>query len=184
MFNFICFVVLYSVIKTIETNLIQFNFSLGEQAQIYTSLLATIVAIIYLDHIFNDSIEYKKIKMSKIGKIISTVFILSVTYSFFIMLTNMLNPISCDPTTNENVQANKNTQSSDTPNNSNEQLNGNNQYLNNSKTSNSKNNNDNPVQTNKQDNINIQNYTTKSKLIHFNGKILNPHLTKDRKSVV
>ena len=150
LFNIICFIVLVSLVNCIEFNLTNYDLIIGEHAQIYTFLFSVIIAMIYLEHTVTDNIEINKIKMNKLSKILSIIFITSITYSFFIYITNVFNPISCDPTSSENYQVNRNNQQSDVTNN--EQSNGNFQSSNN-KDSNSN------IQSNNQTNVNNQIFT-------------------------
>nr|YP_010470530.1 hypothetical protein N4M07_mgp034 [Inonotus hispidus]UVF38018.1 hypothetical protein [Inonotus hispidus] len=123
LFNIICFIVLGSLVNLIENNLINYDITIGEHAQIYTYLISVIIAMIYLDHTVSDNIEINKVKMNKLGKLLSIIFITSITYSFFIYITNVFNPILCD-TTNDNQQINnQQVESSNTSNNVNNQTN-------------------------------------------------------------
>lgn len=123
-YNIICFVVLTPTVLAIENNIIDFNNIIGVQAQIYSYLLSVIFALMYLDHTYSDKIEYNKLKLSNTSKILSITFIFFIAYLYFIAITNIFNPILCEPTSGESPNINQDPQTSNIPNK--EQDNGNN----------------------------------------------------------
>lgn len=109
--------------------------------------------------------------MSKTGKLLSSIFVFSITFSLITILTNIFNPILCEPTSSDNHQINRNTQNSDIPNN--DQSNGNNQTSNkDSATSTPRTYENKFIQNNSQANVNIQTFNSYSLII--NGKDVNP----------
>lgn len=113
-----------------EDNLYLFNNVLGEHVNIFSILISSLLALMYIDYISEDEIKFSKINLSKIGKIIHFIVIVSVTWSILILFSNLIifKPILCDTTDSDNQQTNQNTQNSN--NNSNAQTNGNNQTSN------------------------------------------------------
>nr|YP_010470531.1 hypothetical protein N4M07_mgp033 [Inonotus hispidus]UVF38019.1 hypothetical protein [Inonotus hispidus] len=170
-FNIVCFIVLISLVNCIEINLINYDLTIGEHTQIYTYLFSIIFAVIYLEHTITDNIDFNKVKMNKLSKILSIVFIFSLSYTIFIYITNVFNPILCDSTSSDNHQINRNTQNSDIPNN--DQSNGNNQTSNkDSALSTSRTNDKKFFQNNTQANVNIQTFNSNS--MRINGKVVSP----------
>lgn len=190
LFNIICFIVLVSLVNYIEINLINYDLTIGEHAQIYTYLFSVIIAMIYLEHTVTDNIEINKVKMNTISKFFSILFIFSLSFTIFTYVANIINPILCEPTSSDNSQTNQNNQNSNIS--TNEQANGNQQTSSiiNESSSNSTNLTSDRIntQTNNQININNQLFTNENpsssvnnglqsnnnnKLI-VNGKFINP----------
>ena len=117
------------LIVRIHYTLYEFSLDLGELTIIYSNLFSIVLALAYIDYISSDEICYKKIILNKIGVIIHFVVIFSIFWCLLVLLFNfqIMKPILCEPTDNENAneQFNQNTQSGDQSSNS--QLNGNNQ---------------------------------------------------------
>lgn len=157
-----CFILTCFLVVRIQTNLFEFNYSIGEYSQIYSYAISPVLALMYIDYISEDSVLYKQVLLNNFGKIIHFIIVGLIVWILLAVVANLLilKPILCDTTGSENNQVNQNTQNGDYTNN--EQINGNNQVTqldNNNTPSSSRIYNNNQrriVQTNSQGNVNNQ----------------------------
>lgn len=84
---------MFLIIKNIQNNLYNYEQYSGELIIIYSSLISVIITMIYIEHTFQDIIEYKNLKCSKITQIFIIFSFICVFIYIFVTITNWINPI-------------------------------------------------------------------------------------------